>query len=147
MNAESLEFNENKFDIIFGASILHHLDLSKVLPELARVLNSEGKAVFIEPLGHNPFINLYRKFTPNFRTEDEHPLKIKEIHSLKKNFKKLEINYFHFTTLFAVPIRNSVFFTPLLNAFGKIDKFLFSLPFLRKYAWQVVLILSDPEKV
>ena len=54
MNAENLEFTDGSFDIVFGSSILHHLDLDLVLPEIQRVLHPHGKAIFIEPLGENP---------------------------------------------------------------------------------------------
>lgn len=74
MDAEALEFSDSTFDLICGKSILHHLDLQKCYTEISRVLKSEGKAIFLEPLGHNPIINLYRKVTPKLRTVDEHPL-------------------------------------------------------------------------
>lgn len=38
---------------------------------------------FSEPLGHNPIINWYRNRTPEMRTEDEHPLLIKDIEFAK----------------------------------------------------------------
>lgn len=73
MDAEEMEFENNSFDLVCGTGILHHLDLNKALKELVRVLKPEGKAIFVEPLGHNPIINLYRKLTPSLRTKDEHP--------------------------------------------------------------------------
>ena len=60
MNAEFLEFDDNSFDLICGTAILHHLDLTRAYSELARVLKPGGLAVFMEPLGHNPLINVYR---------------------------------------------------------------------------------------
>ncbi|GBD90548.1 glycine/sarcosine/dimethylglycine N-methyltransferase [bacterium BMS3Abin04] len=145
MNAEELKFENDFFDKIIGSSILHHLDLGKAIPEVSRVLKNSGKAVFIEPLGHNIMINLYRKLTPNFRTIDEHPFLMKDFNILKQNFKKVEIHYFHLTTLFAVPFRKTLWFKSILRLFQSIDRFLFNfLPFLRKQAWQVVIIVSEP---
>ena len=66
--------NSASFDIAYGSGILHHLNLNKSLNELKRILKKDGKIIFIEPMATNPFINLYRKFTPNARTSDEHPL-------------------------------------------------------------------------
>ena len=43
-------------------------------------LPSKGNLIFIEPLGTNPIINLYRKLTPKSRSKDEHPL-------INKDFK------------------------------------------------------------
>ena len=74
MNAEELAFPADSFDLVVGTGILHHLDLSLVYPQLARVLRPGGVAAFVEPLGRNPLINLYRSLTPGMRTPDEHPL-------------------------------------------------------------------------
>ena len=52
---------KNRFDIIYGTGILHHLNLKACLDEIERILKPGGKFVFIEPLGTNPVINLYRK--------------------------------------------------------------------------------------
>ena len=64
MDAEHLEFDDGSFDLVFGSGILHHLDLNRAYAEISRVLNGNGTACFIEPLGHNPIINLFRRFTP-----------------------------------------------------------------------------------
>ena len=41
--------------------------------EINKVLKDDGEMVFLEPLGTNPLINLYRKLTPKSRSVDEHP--------------------------------------------------------------------------
>ncbi len=74
MNAECLEFEDESFDLVCGTGILHHLDLPKAFSEIARVLGKRGTAIFIEPMGHNPAIRLFRRLTPRLRTPDEHPL-------------------------------------------------------------------------
>ena len=73
--------------------ILHHLDFSKCLDEISRILKPDGSMIFVEPLGTNPLINLYRKFTPNSRSIDEHPLIAKDFRTLKEKFKDVEIKY------------------------------------------------------
>lgn len=55
-NLESLDFPENKFDIICGISILHHVDLKKALQEIYRVLKKGGEIFFTEPNMLNPQI-------------------------------------------------------------------------------------------
>ena len=60
-NCESTKLNSNEYDLIYGAGILHHLDLKKSLNELNRLIGKNGTIIFIEPLGTNPIINLYRK--------------------------------------------------------------------------------------
>jgi ubiquinone/menaquinone biosynthesis C-methylase UbiE len=146
MNAEELSFEGNFFDTICGSAILHHLDLDKALSALKKVIKKDGKAIFFEPLGHNIFINLYRTLTGNLRTEDEHPLKIKDLKLFEKYFTNIDIHYFHLTTLMAVPFRRFGFFAQLLSFFNKVDNFLFRFSFFKKNAWIVVIKLTQPLK-
>ncbi len=146
MNAEEMSFKDDYFDIIYGAGILHHLDLEKSYESIASKLKEEGTAVFIEPLGHNPLINGFRNRTPDIRTDDEHPLLMSDFKLAKKYFKKVDLRYFYLTTL-AVPVifKNN---PPkaLIGFFNGVDKVIFKLlPFMRKYAWQVVVKFSDPK--
>ena len=129
MNAESLNFPENNFDVVCGVSILHHLDLQKSYSELSRVLKPGGKAYFIEPLGHNPIINLYRNLTPSLRTEDEHPLLKKDLELLKKYFNDVDIKYYFLTSLLAIPFRKTSHFNKVVNFFNVIDQSLFKINF------------------
>jgi ubiquinone/menaquinone biosynthesis C-methylase UbiE len=146
MNAEEMLFADHSFDRITGVGILHHLNFEASLSEIARVLRKEGNAIFIEPLGHNFFINLYRRFTQKLRTKDEHPLKTKDLSLLTQYFGKVEIKYYHLTTLAAVMFRKSSFFLSLLKSLESIDRLLFKIPFIRRQAWQVVITLSEPIK-
>lgn len=73
MDAESLKMNDSYFDIIYGKSILHHLNLKKALIQIIRILKPKGRGVFIESLGLNPFINLYRYLTHAMRTKEGYP--------------------------------------------------------------------------
>ncbi len=98
MDAHSLAFKDNSFDIIFGTSILHHLDFNKSLKEIRRVLKNNGQIIFREPLGINPITNLIRFFTPKARTKNERPLRLKELKLIKDNF----VTDFYFEQLWAV---------------------------------------------
>lgn len=146
MNAENLKYEDDFFDRICGNSILHHLELKTSLNELSRVIKKGGNAVFIEPLGHNPIINLYRMLTPKLRSEDEHPLKSSDLKLFAQYFSNVNISYFHLTTLLAVPFRNTKLFNGIFNLLTKIDSALFSFEIFRKNAWMIVLELSEPKK-
>jgi ubiquinone/menaquinone biosynthesis C-methylase UbiE len=62
-NCEKTKFEDNKFDLVYGQGILHHLEISSCIFEISRILKPGGKLLFIEPLGTNPLINLYRRLT------------------------------------------------------------------------------------
>jgi SAM-dependent methyltransferase len=147
MDAEHLAFDDNTFDLICGNGIIHHLELNRAYAELARTVRSDGHVVFTEPLGHNFLINLYRKLTPGIRTEDEHPLMMKDIRLAEKYFRSVETKYFYLATLAASPFRKYRFFRTLVKFLDAVDRVLFTLlPFLKKQAWMAVIVLKDPIK-
>lgn len=147
MDAEKLEFPNNTFDIITASGMIHHIDFSKVLPEMNRVIKPEGEIICIEPLRYNPLFQLYRKITPYLRTkwEAEHILGRKEIFMPKQYFNKVELNFFHFAVFLAVPFRNTKFFNGLLSVLESIDRVILKIPGLRWWAWQIVFIISGPK--
>jgi ubiquinone/menaquinone biosynthesis C-methylase UbiE len=150
MDAEDLKFEDNYFDIITEYGVLHHLDIKKAYPELARVLKPEGKCICVETLGHNPFIRLYRKKTPDLRTkwEVEHILRKNDIEKAGEYFGRINIlGFFHLATLAAVPFRNSPIFEFLLGMLETVDSVILKVPFLKWQAWQVVFTLSEPKNI
>jgi len=145
-NAEHTNFTDNSFDLIIGRSILHHLDLRSSYKEISRLIRNNGKAVFMEPLGHNPLINLFRRLTPTQRTEDEHPFKMSDLELLHEYFDSVEIKFFNLFTIASVPFRNFFFFTTLYETLSKLDKFLLKkIPYTKRYFWMVVMTLSLPK--
>jgi ubiquinone/menaquinone biosynthesis C-methylase UbiE len=143
-NAERLCFADSSFDFICGSGILHHLNVDLAARELSRILSEQGKAVFFEPLGHNPFIRLYRFLTPHMRSKDEHPLRIEDFNILQKYFRTLELRFFSFTTLLATPFRHLTGFKKIVQILEKIDEILFRSEKLRWYAWICVITLANP---
>jgi SAM-dependent methyltransferase len=143
MNAEHLYFDDSSFDLVCGSAILHHLDLETAYGEIARVLSPGGRGIFVEPLGHNPVINLYRRATPGLRTVDEHPLRVEEIRSATDHFASVRATFFSLATLAAVPLRSTPVFERALAALEAVDRLLFRVPVLRHAGWQVVIEL-DP---
>lgn len=142
MNAEQLEFDDNTFDIIVGSAILHHLDLDKAYSELHRCLKPGGKAVFIEPTGHNPLINCYRKMTPKLRTVDEKPMKRKDFRKASSYFSEVSVDYYNLFTTVAVVFRKRPYFKNLLAALSRLDQWTFRwIPGLKYWGWMAVMIL------
>lgn len=147
MNAEALEFPAKNFDMVVGTGILHHLDLNKSYSELARVLDEGGVALFIEPMGHNPLINVYRMLTPKMRTDDEHPFKISDIRLAQQYFRKVDVEYYNFLTLLTIPFRNWGAYPKILGFANGMDQLMFKiLPFTKRWAWMVILKFSEPSQ-
>lgn len=87
MDAQNLDFPDASFDVIFGEAILHHLQFSRTLREIRRVLAPDGIAVFTEPLDNNPVGRIVRALTPNARTVDEEPLRFQHLRQFRELFE------------------------------------------------------------
>ena len=137
-NCENTRFRENQFDIVYGLGILHHLDFSKCINEISRILKPNGTLLFIEPLGTNPLINFYRFLTPRSRSKDEHPLKPRDFNMINEKFKNVSIKYYGFLTLIFFPLyrsNNSKVFKTLV----KMDQLLFKIKIFQFFAWSVLI--------
>ena len=148
MDAENLAFEPNSFDAIVISGVLHHLDVRKAYPELARVLRPGGRIMCVEALGYNPVINLYRQKTPHLRTdwEKDHILTLKEIGLARKYFNKVQLRYFHLFSILAVPFRRTALFRPLWLILDTLDRVILRIPLVRLLAWQMLFELSEPIK-
>ena len=96
----------------------------------------------------NPLINLYRKLTPNRRTPFEKPLDFNDISKISQQFKK--IKHFELTLITNIGIFwNTILKLPLNKIINyhnlkKIDRFLLKkFKFLRKYCWNVIIVLEN----
>ncbi|MDC0903155.1 class I SAM-dependent methyltransferase [Pelagibacteraceae bacterium] len=138
-NCEKTKFDQNSFDIVYGTGILHHLQIDKCLEEIRRILKPGGTLVFIEPLGTNPIINLYRKFTPKSRSDDEHPLVNKDFDFINSKFIETKIKYYGFLTLIFFPLYRSPKNSKLFKLFSVLDQHLFKSKFFQKFAWSVLI--------
>lgn len=139
MDAENLALDDESFDLIFGSGILHHLDVKRAYGELSRVLRPGGVAVFIEPLGHNPVINLYRRMTPEARTPDEHPLLRRDIELARRYFTHVDTEFFGLTQLASTLLRPDAVrraFNPVTAA---VDRVLLQMPLVKWQAWATVI--------
>jgi ubiquinone/menaquinone biosynthesis C-methylase UbiE len=159
-NAEKLPFDDNTFDIVYAGNILHHVNLPKALAEIQRVLKPGGVFVSWDALQHNPIINIYRYIAVNTRTQDEHPLSIKDIHKFKQLFTNVSFNCFWFCTLWIFisfflvekvnPNRERYWKKVILehrrleatySRLEKIDKIVLKmLPFLKRFCWNIVVV-------
>ena len=139
-NCEKTKFQDNIFDIVYGTGILHHLDIKICLEEVHRILKKGGKFLFIEPLGTNPLINIYRKVTPKSRSKDEHPLVKNDLNYIKNKFDKVEIKYYGFLTLIFYPLYRSPVNSTIFKVLKNLDQYLFKLSLFKKLAWSAFII-------
>jgi SAM-dependent methyltransferase len=147
MDCENLEFEDGTFDVVCGEGIIHHVDVRKAYREISRVLKDDGTAVFLEPLGHNPLINAYRRRTPALRTPDEHPLRTEDLEMANAFFGEVDMRFFNLLSLVAVPLRNSRWFAPVATRLHAADRRLFDrVPWARKHAWMVTLVMRQPAR-
>lgn len=146
MDAEALEFPDDFFDVILCSGVLHHLDLEKAYPQLARVLKPTGQILCIEAQGTNPLINLYRRRTPHLRTswEAQHILELRQVEEARAFFGDVDLTFYHLFTILAIPFRRTPLFTPLLTVFEQLDRLVLRLPGVRRLAWQMIFVLRKP---
>lgn len=145
MDAEATEFADDAFDIICGGAILHHLDIERAYREISRLLRPGGYAIFVEPLGYNPLINVYRRLTPALRTPDEHPLLLQDLALAERYFAEVRVTYYYLTTLLALPIARTTVGKMAIRAANALDRALFRwVPVLQPLAWYTVIELTAP---
>lgn len=146
MAAEQLLFPNDAFDLVFGHSVIHHTELVAARQEILRVLKPGGRAIFLEPLDHNPAIKLFRMLTPSRRTPTEQPLRWRDVLLFAEPFAHYDYQVFYFSALAAfvtLPLRRRALFESLLRLGERVDRRVFrAVPGLRRYAWVIVLQLT-----
>lgn len=145
MDAENMTFPDDSFDLVIGEGILHHLDLPRSYSEIARVLRPGGRAIFMEPLGHNPAMVLFRMRTPHLRTADEHPLVKKDLDLAARYFGTTRFRYYHLTSFASLALLRTKLFWPAVGMLDRVDRGLFrAIPALGLLSWYTVMIMTDP---
>lgn len=150
MDCEKMKFPDNFFDIVFDGGTFSSLDLNFALPEIVRVLKSDGLLIGIETFGHNPITNLKRKINKIFgrRTAwaEKHILKTEDLKKIKKYFGKIEVYYFHLISWLSFPFLKFWWGKYFLRFLEFIDKILLKFSFFKKYCFRIVFIFSQPIK-
>lgn len=160
--AEKLAFPDGSFDYVFGNGVLHHIQLNKAIKEIKRVLKPNGKAIFVEPLSHNPLIHFYRILAKNVRTPTEYPLRFKDFKLMKKYFNRVIHREFWLFSLLifiiflckgAHPSKERYWkkiivegekYKKIYTLLKKVDDFVLKLfPFLGRFCWNTVIVLEN----
>jgi 2-polyprenyl-3-methyl-5-hydroxy-6-metoxy-1,4-benzoquinol methylase len=153
--AEEPAYPSGFFDLVVGVDILHHVDVERAIPQVARVLRPGGVGVFREPLA-TPRRDRLRdtrlvrwlipKGTKSLRKKlnygprrGEHTLGEADFSLLRKHFGGFELHRWRLLALLSVIVENRRFLE-------RCDWALFRmLPFLRRFGDQAVLIVQKPQ--
>lgn len=144
MSFYQLDYPDEYFDIITGFSALHHAHDKKLFCEsLFRVLKPGGIVVFNEPFGESRVLEKLRLLVPvevqeEDKTHWDEQVKYSDLEYFKDRFK---VAYREFQLLSRLDrIFKSEF---VINILGNIDLMLLgNFPFLRRYARDIVIILT-----
>lgn len=154
------EYGECKYDIVYGANVLHHVeDIKALLRAVNKTLVPGGRFFFYDPLAYNPAIKRYRYLATKVRTQNEKPLRFSQLNIFRKIFTEVNHREFWLTTLLLFlkyflidridpnadrywkrilrenPDQIGWWFDPLL----RIDRILLGIPPLNYLAWNVVI--------
>jgi ubiquinone/menaquinone biosynthesis C-methylase UbiE len=102
MPAEELSLPDASFDRIFARGVLHHADVARAAPEMARVLRPGGRAVFIEPLSENPVLDFAREHVPyphKTRPKGHRGIRYATIRTLGESFASTSIKPMYLTSM------------------------------------------------
>ena len=100
VTADSLkELDDESFDVVYAANLLHHVNIEETLKEVQRVLKPGGVAAFWDPIRYNPVINVYRRLARDVRTPDEHPLVRSDLKLFAKTFENVHLKFFWLSAL------------------------------------------------
>jgi SAM-dependent methyltransferase len=146
MPVEAMDLEDDLFDVAVGRFILHHLDIGRAAPEIARVLRPGGRAAFAENSGRNPVLMAARRHlvgrfgVPRLGTEDEVPLSTADIAALASHFERVRLSYpvFEFFRIFD---RQVLRFRSqrASRVLRSLDRAAGAVPALRPYSFRVVV--------
>ena len=144
---ERMPFASGEFDLMHGEAILHHISLPPAAPEIRRVLKPGGRAVFKDPLGHNPILEFVRDHLPVVTGKSaakgtDRPMTIEDVEEFGKLFASSEYRTFGLTSMAAMFLRlprQSM----AARAMHSVDNALIThVPFMKRYAQYVVACVT-----
>lgn len=131
--------DDGSVDYAFGNGVLHHLDLSRFAPALARKLTRSGRARFIEPAQGSLPLRLFRAMTPRLRTPDEFPFDRAAIQLLRQHFN-VDVTYKALLRPFVPMLFLNSMVVTRAASWG--DDHLLRIPMLQDQAWLLQIELT-----
>jgi len=147
MDAESLGYRDNSFDLVVGFGVLHHvIKYRNASSELHRVLAPGGLAVFAETLWDNPFINFVRRFTKVEDDAGDAKLTHASIREFARSFSHLEVKKRHFFYMLkrfsTLPVRDlsrPLQPRPMWRAVKRMDEILLKISPLQNWCGEAIV--------
>ncbi len=145
-DCEDSQLPADSFDACLCSGMLHHLDLNRALPELHRIMAPGGRILGVEALAYNPFIQLYRRLTPQLRTEFEsrHILGMKELRLAQRWFQVENLKFFLMAAPLATLLPSGLPRRLGLVGGHALDTVLTRIPLFRLWSWQFSFELVKP---
>ncbi len=164
---EDMDYADGFFDVVFADGVLHHLDIRLAAPNIVRVMKPGGQGIFIEPQKGSFFIQIYRLFAKDLRSEDERPLERSDFDYLTGQFGDLDHREYHLLSLFLFgarfamlkltgktfpywmdEVRAGGFCPGLLRRLQAVDDWLLRrVKWLRWYTWMTVLMPRKTDRL
>jgi 2-polyprenyl-3-methyl-5-hydroxy-6-metoxy-1,4-benzoquinol methylase len=150
MDAESLRYAENEFDLVIGFGVLHHvIKYPRASSELLRVMKPGARAVFVETLWDNPLLNLGRRMTLADEDAGDAHLTDRNIREFCSGFASVRLDKRHLIYMLKrfgkLPERNlahPLCPRPFWKFVKVVDNALLSVKPLRHYCGEVIVWLA-----
>lgn len=100
LSGEELSTPESHYDFVYVANTIHHVtDKRQLFTQIHRTLKPGGRFFSWDPLAYNPVIEVYRRMATEVRTEDEAPLRLKDVALAREFFPDVQHREFWISTL------------------------------------------------
>jgi hypothetical protein len=82
--------------------------------------------------------------TPHLRTEDEHPLTMRDVRAAERHFGSVRLRYFTLLSMGALPLAKAPrLFQGAVNGLDKADRALFRvIPAAGRWAWTTAMVME-----
>ena len=137
---------EGTFDLVFGRSVLHHIDFRAFLERTYEDnLAPGGRMAFMEPLAH-PMTLAFHRLVPSAHTPDERPLRPADVRWMQQRFPLTRVVPINLLSFPAGAVSSLVFDEPdnaLMRAADRADRAL-ERPRLIPFYRQGFLVVDRP---
>lgn len=141
---------DERFDLIVGRAILHHVDFRELLPRAyEHNLLPGGRMVFVEPMSH-PLTIAFHRLVRSAHTPDERPLGRSDVAWLRREFPSVELHGINLLSFPAGILSTFLCASPdnrLMGLADMLDRRLLAIaPWLSTYSRQAIIVICKPSR-